>query len=88
MATFLSVASVIWLGLFLTGLASIIIFGLVASAGPRFLSLMNYLIPVVALAVGALILSEVLTETVVIGLMFILSITRCESRISSSCSMP
>ncbi len=75
MATFLSVASVIWLGLFLTGLASIIIFGLVASAGPRFVSLMNYLIPVMALAAGALILSEVLMGTVVIGLMFILSRT-------------
>ncbi len=73
MATFLSVASVIWLGLFLTGLASIIIFRLVASAGPRFVSLMNYLIPVMALAAGTLILSEVLVGTVVIGLMFILS---------------
>ncbi len=38
-------------------------------------SLMNYLIPVMALAAGTLILSEVLVGTVVIGLMFILSRT-------------
>jgi drug/metabolite transporter (DMT)-like permease len=75
MATFLSVASVIWLGLFLTGLAYIIIFRLVASTGSRFVSLMNYLIPVMALAASTLILSEVLVGTVVIGLMFILSRT-------------
>jgi drug/metabolite transporter (DMT)-like permease len=71
--SFLSVVSVIWLGLFATGLATTIYFRLVASAGPSFLSQMNYLIPVVALTVGWLILSEALSGAVAIGLVFILS---------------
>jgi len=47
-----SLLAAAWLGVASTALATIIYFRLVATAGPTFLSLMNYLIPVVALAAG------------------------------------
>jgi drug/metabolite transporter (DMT)-like permease len=54
----LSLASVVWLGLVPTGAATVLYFQVVASAGPTFLSLMNYLIPAVALATGVAIAGE------------------------------
>ncbi len=50
--------SVLWLGIGPTALASLILFAVIASAGPTFLSYINYVIPVVAYFAGALILSE------------------------------
>jgi drug/metabolite transporter (DMT)-like permease len=46
------------LGALSTGLATVVYFQLVVRAGPTFLSLINYLIPVWAVALGALILDE------------------------------
>lgn len=46
------------LGALSTGLATVVYFSLVARAGPTFLSLINYLIPVWAVVLGALVLHE------------------------------
>ena len=67
-----AVATVIWLGVLATALATIVYFRVIQSAGPTFLSLMNYMIPVVALAAGAVVLDEKLRGTVLIGLVLIL----------------
>jgi drug/metabolite transporter (DMT)-like permease len=67
-----SLAAVIWLGLAATGLATLVYFRLVQTAGPTFLSLMNYMIPVVALASGVALLDESVSTAALIGLGFIL----------------
>jgi drug/metabolite transporter (DMT)-like permease len=54
----LSIASVVWLGLVPTGAATVLYFRIVSSAGPTFLSLMNYVIPGVALVTGMIVLQE------------------------------
>jgi drug/metabolite transporter (DMT)-like permease len=46
------------LGALSTGLATVVYFSLVARAGPTFLSLINYLIPIWAVVLGALALGE------------------------------
>ncbi len=53
-----SLLSALWLGLVPTGAATVLYFRIVSTAGPTFLSLMNYVIPVVALCTGAAILGE------------------------------
>ena len=53
-----SMASVIWLGIGPTGIATLVLFAVIDRAGPTFLSTINYLIPVVAFFCGAWILSE------------------------------
>ena len=53
-----SIASVIWLGIGPTGIATIVLFIVIDRAGPTFLSTINYLIPVVAFFCGAWLLSE------------------------------
>jgi drug/metabolite transporter (DMT)-like permease len=68
-----AIASVVWLGLFATALATIFYFRVIQSAGPTFLSLMNYLIPVVALTAGAVVLDEEPAGTILTGLVLILT---------------
>ena len=68
-----SIASVVWLGLFATALATILYFRIIQRAGPTFLSLINYMIPVVALAAGAIVLDEALVGPVLIGMALILA---------------
>ncbi len=68
-----SIASTVWLGLFPTALATILYFRIIQRAGPTFLSLINYMIPVVALAAGAIVLGEALVWTVLIGMALILA---------------
>jgi len=68
-----SVVSVVWLGLFATALATIVYFRVIQTAGPTFLSLINYMIPVVALTAGAIVLDEELVGTVLIGMALILT---------------
>ncbi len=53
-----SLAAVLALGAFSTAWASILYFQLIKSAGPAFLSQLNYLIPLWAVAVGMLFLGE------------------------------
>jgi drug/metabolite transporter (DMT)-like permease len=47
-----SLQSAIWLGLAATGAATVLYFRIVTTAGPTFLSLMNYIIPVIAMLTG------------------------------------
>jgi drug/metabolite transporter (DMT)-like permease len=68
-----SIASAVWLGLFATALATILYFRIVQRAGPTFLSLINYMIPVVALVAGAIVLDEGLVGAVLIGMALILT---------------
>ncbi|MBT3204526.1 MAG: DMT family transporter [Gammaproteobacteria bacterium] len=67
-----SLASVAWLGIGPTGIATIILFSVIERAGPTFLSTINYLIPVVAFFCGVLILSEPVNSSSIIALVIIL----------------
>ena len=60
------------LGIISTGLAPVLYLKLIRSAGPTFLSLINYLIPLWALLVGTVFLGEVLPWSTVIALALIL----------------
>lgn len=53
-----SLVALIWLGIFPTGIASVIYFILVKDAGPTFVSNNNYIIPVIAYVAGAWVLGE------------------------------
>jgi len=68
-----SIVALVWLGLFATALATIIYFRVIQVAGPTFLSLINYMIPVVALAAGAIVLGEQLVPSVLLGMVLILA---------------
>ena len=61
------------LGLLSTGLATVIYFRVVSRAGPGFLSLINYLIPVYAVIIGALFLGESLSARAMLALAVILT---------------
>ena len=64
--------TIFWLGVFPTGIAAIILFALIQRAGPTFLSNINYLIPVVAYFVGALVLGELVVWHDMVALVAIL----------------
>jgi drug/metabolite transporter (DMT)-like permease len=53
-----SVASIVWLGIGPTAIATICYFALISSAGPTFMSLVNYLSPAVAVFLGVTLLGE------------------------------
>ena len=67
-----SIGSVILLGLFPSGLATIIYFRVIRHAGPAFLSQINYLIPVWAVFMGVIFGGESLTIHALIALVVIL----------------
>lgn len=67
-----SVAAIIWLGIGPTALATILYFKLIATAGPTFMSLVNYFSPVVALVAGVLLLGEQPGPSAFAGLCLIL----------------
>ena len=60
------------LGLFSTGLATLLYFRLVQGPGPAFLSIVNYLVPVVAVVAGALLLDESVSSSIFAGMSLIL----------------
>ncbi len=62
-----------FLGILGTGGASILYFYLIARTGARFTSLLNYLVPVWAMMLGALILGEQLSVSTWLALILILS---------------
>ena len=64
---------VIYLALFPTGVATIILTILINRAGPPFLSLVNYQVPVWAVIIGAVVLSEALPGHFLSALLIILS---------------
>ena len=53
-----SLVAVLWLGLVPTAAATIVYFRVVSSAGPTFVALVNYLIPIVAVAAGVAAFGE------------------------------
>lgn len=61
------------LGALSTGLATVVYFSLVARAGPTFLSLINYLIPVWAVVLGSIVLDERLPARAFAALALILA---------------
>ncbi|MNC87395.1 EamA-like transporter family protein [compost metagenome] len=63
----------IWIGIGPTALATIVYLKLIGSAGPTFMSLTNYCIPVVALLLGMALLGEEPGANVYTGLLMILS---------------
>jgi drug/metabolite transporter (DMT)-like permease len=63
----------IWLGVGPTAIATLVYFRLIARAGPTFMSLVNYMSPVVALSLGALFLDEPLRPSALAALGLILS---------------
>jgi drug/metabolite transporter (DMT)-like permease len=68
-----SVAALAVLGLLGTGVATMIFFRLIASAGASFTSLINYLIPLFGVMWGWAVLAEHLSATAFAGLALILS---------------
>ena len=67
-----SIAAILWLGLGPTGLATLLYFQLIASAGPSFMAIVNYLSPIVALSAGVLLMGEQPGTTAIAGLSLIL----------------
>ncbi|UWP97740.1 DMT family transporter [Aliiroseovarius crassostreae] len=68
----LPVLSVILLGIFPTALAQILLVILVRRAGPTFLSLVNYQVPLWALFLGAVLLGEALPSSLIWAMLLIL----------------
>ena len=67
-----SLSDVIFLALFLTGLATILLNILIRRAEPPFLSLVNYQVPVWAVLIGAVIRSETIPSHFITSLLVIL----------------
>ena len=65
-------AAVGFVGILGTGLASIVYFRLVVETGARFTSLLNYLVPVWAVGLGAALLGEKLPASAIFGLVLVL----------------
>ena len=61
------------LGLFSTGIATLIYFRIIQGPGPAFLSLINYMVPAWAVLIGAVFLDEQLTLGSYVGMLMILS---------------
>jgi len=69
----LSGSAIILLGVLPTGIAAYIYFIIINAAGATFLSNINYLIPVVAFFLGAILLGEEILMQNIIALLFIIS---------------
>jgi len=67
-----SVAAIVWLGVGPTAIATILYFRLISSAGPTFMSLVNYLSPAVAVFLGVTLLGEQPGANAYAGLVLIL----------------
>jgi drug/metabolite transporter (DMT)-like permease len=67
-----SAAAVVWLGVAPTAIATVLYFMLIRSAGPSFMSLVNYLSPGVAVMLGLLVMGEVPGGNAYLGLALIL----------------
>ena len=66
-----SITSLTLLGVFPTGIATLLWFKIISLKGPLFLSLVNYLIPVWALFIGIFFLNEKINFVIGFGLIFI-----------------
>jgi len=63
-----SLAATIGMGVFATALSGVVMFRLIHSAGPTFLSLTNYLIPVYVLVLGIVLLGEAVSTRALVAL--------------------
>ncbi|MBL4693408.1 MAG: DMT family transporter, partial [Magnetovibrio sp.] len=68
-----SVAVFLYLGIFPTAIATLLLIVVIASRGPTFLSLNNYMIPVMGVLWGYLFLKEAVTQQAVISLILIVA---------------
>jgi drug/metabolite transporter (DMT)-like permease len=68
-----SMVSIVWIGIGPTGIATVLYFRLISSAGPTFMSLVNYLSPGVAVLLGVTLLDEHPGVNAYAGLALILS---------------
>ncbi|HXF67304.1 MAG TPA: DMT family transporter [Burkholderiales bacterium] len=68
-----SVYAVIWIGIGPTAIATLAYLRLIGTAGPTFMSLVNYCVPVVALILGVALLGETPGPNAYAGLVLILS---------------
>jgi drug/metabolite transporter (DMT)-like permease len=68
-----AIATAIWLGVGPTAIATLVYFRLIARAGPTFMSIVNYLSPVVAVTAGAVLLGESVRPTALLALILILT---------------
>jgi drug/metabolite transporter (DMT)-like permease len=68
-----AIAVIVWIGVGPTAIATFIYFQLIRSAGPTFMSLVNYLVPCVALGAGVFLLGEKPGAGAYLGLALILS---------------
>ncbi len=68
-----SIWAVIWMGIGPTAIATLAFFKLIGSAGPTFVSLVNYCVPVVAVFLGVVILGEAPNANAYTGLLLILT---------------
>jgi len=64
--------AVVVLGALPIGYATVVYFRVIESAGPSFMAMTNYLVPVLALILGVFFLDEVITLTAMAGLAIIL----------------
>ena len=68
-----SAISLIFLGVFPTAVATILLVTIINSAGPTFLSLVNYQVPIWAVVMGLIFLHEALPPTFIAALLLILA---------------
>jgi drug/metabolite transporter (DMT)-like permease len=66
-------AVILWIGVGPTAIATFIYFALIRSAGPTFMSMMNYLVPLIALGTGIALLGEQPDANAYAGLVLILA---------------
>ncbi len=70
--SFYPVVSILFLGFFSTGIATLLLVHLINLEGPSFLSLVNYQVPMWAVIIGSVILHEPLPEEFLLALAIIL----------------
>jgi len=76
--------SILFLGLFSTGLAYVLYFRLIGDAGATTASAVNYLVPVFAVLIGVVLLGEAVTWNLVAGgLVVLVSVAYAENRIKA-----
>ena len=79
-----AVASLLILGIFGTGLAYVLNYRLIADEGPTVASTTTYLLPLVAVGLGALVLSEAFTWPMIAGMVIVRAPRRAAPRRSVS----
>jgi drug/metabolite transporter (DMT)-like permease len=68
-----SIWAVLWMGIGPTAIATLAFIKLIGSAGPTFMSLVNYCVPVVAVFLGVMLLGEAPNANAYMGLFLILT---------------